>query len=49
MDLASHSILRPIPKADPKPVAIALMIVADPGHLTFLILISSHHQEFQLY
>ena len=29
--------------------SIALMIVADPGHLTFLIIISSHHKEFQLY
>ena len=49
IDFARHFILRPIPKADPKPVAIALIIVAEPGHLTFLIIISSHHKGFQLY
>jgi hypothetical protein len=44
VDLASHSISNPIPNAEPKPVAIALIIVAEPGDLTVFFIIEPHHK-----
>ena len=43
--LASHSISNPIPNAEPKPVAIALIIVAEPGDLTIFFILLPHHME----
>jgi hypothetical protein len=39
VDFASHIISNPIPKAEPNPVAIAFMIVAEPGDLTVFFII----------
>jgi hypothetical protein len=39
IDFASHLMSKPIPNAEPNPVAMALIIVAEPGDLTVFFIV----------